>query len=154
MLSDSLAAFATACSVGILTMLCIVQEYESKAAELRAKQAARRGETAAQGDAENDDKGAEVSVMLFCLCVVPCKTIYMCLYVSMNLSMNLSICVPNACLSACLRSALSSKSKPWGADQSVHVCMRSLLPRDPLTACAEHAEGRGSSGFSVCAFPQ
>ena len=93
----SLAAFATARSVGILTMLCIVQEYESKAAELRAKQAARRGETAAQGDAENDDKGAEVSVMLFCLCVVPCKTIYMCLYVSMNLSMNLSICV-SVCL--------------------------------------------------------
>jgi len=48
-------------------------------------------------NAENDDKGAEVSVMLFCLCVVPCKTIYMCLYVSMNLSMNLSICV-SVCL--------------------------------------------------------
>ena len=78
-------------------MMCMAQEYESKAADVRAKQAARRGETAAQGDAENDDKGAEVSVMLFCLCVVPCKTIYMCLYVSMNLSMNLSICV-SVCL--------------------------------------------------------
>ena len=76
--------------------------FESKAAELRANQAARRGETASQGDAEKDDKGDEVSVMLFCLCVVPCKTIDMCLYVSMNLSMSLSICVPNACLSACL----------------------------------------------------
>ena len=78
----SLAAFATARSVGILTMLCIVQEYESKAAELRAKQAARRGETAAQGDAENDYKGAEVSVMLFCLCVYharPSTCVYMCL---------------------------------------------------------------------------
>ena len=26
-------------------------------------------------NAENGDKGSEVSVMLFCLCVVPCKTI-------------------------------------------------------------------------------
>ena len=64
-------------------MLRDIWETQSgRSAELRAKQAARRGETAALGDAENDDKGAEVSVMLFCLCVYharPSTCVYMCL---------------------------------------------------------------------------
>jgi|NorSeaMetagenome_1021524.scaffolds.fasta_scaffold295454_1 hypothetical protein len=61
-------------------MMCMAQEYESKAADVRAKQAARRGETAAEEDAENDDKGSEVSMLFVCLCVLHREPIYMCLY--------------------------------------------------------------------------
>jgi len=67
-------------AAGILMMMCMAQEYESKAADVRAKQAARRGETAAEEDAENDDKGSEVSMLFVCLCVLHREPIYMCLY--------------------------------------------------------------------------
>ena len=84
--------------------MCIAQEYESKAAEVRAKQAARRGEAAtAEGDAGNEDKDAEVSTMSVCLCVLPCTSmsIYMCR------SLHESVYRHSSCLSFCLSTFLS-----------------------------------------------
>ena len=73
-------------------MMCIAQEYESKAAEARAKQAARRGETAAEGDASIEDKASEVSMNRLCVC----------LSLSNHVSPSICVCMLLSCLSDCV----------------------------------------------------